>query len=197
MLHDLARKRAHLQDAVAEEFRNARDGNPRAQQKMAARMLAAGAAQVKLEPGKRGRYSLFFYEWAGWDPIRDQAICVGDPIPEKPWIAWHLTLIDSYGRGRLDVTSVPALLITHHALSRTAQRLGLRTDKHLLVTAGTIWNAAAGLINRQKGAWVEPPAQGWRAPLETVDGDAAVVVLKRHESRKALVAATVFNGDKA
>ena len=60
MLHDLARKRAHLQDAVAEEFRNARDGNPRAQQKMAARMLAAGAAQVKLEPGKRGRYSLFF-----------------------------------------------------------------------------------------------------------------------------------------
>jgi hypothetical protein len=110
MLRDLARKRAHLQDAVAAEFRNARDGNPRAQQKMAARMLAAGAAEVKLEPGKRGRYSLFFYEWAGWDPIRDQAICVGDPIPEKPWSAWHLTLIDSYGRGRLDVTSVPALL---------------------------------------------------------------------------------------
>jgi hypothetical protein len=32
MLRDLARKRAHLQDAIAEEFRNARDGNPRAQQ---------------------------------------------------------------------------------------------------------------------------------------------------------------------
>jgi hypothetical protein len=67
----------------------------------------------------------------------------------------------------------------------------------MLVAARTIWNAAAGLINRQKGTWVEPPAQGWRVPLETVDGDAAVVVLKRHESRKALVAATVFNGDKA
>ena len=76
------------------------------------------------------------------------------------------------------------MLITHHALSRTAQRLGLRTDEHMLVAARTIWNAAAGLINRQKGTWVEPPAQGWRVPLETVDGDAAVVVLKRQRAAR-------------
>jgi hypothetical protein len=189
MLRDLARKRAQLMPAIITAID--KSGSPKAQQKMAERVRQAGAVKVILEPGKRGRYELEIYELAGWDPIRDEEISVGDPIPEKPWIAYYLTRLESKGRGRgFEFASASALLITHHALSRTAQRLGFRTSEHMLHAATLIWNATAGFINNNSGRWIDPPPQGQRAPLGIGD---AIVVLKRHETRKTtLVAATVF-----
>jgi hypothetical protein len=96
---------------------------------MAARVMQAGALDVELTPGKRGRYELMIWDFTGWDPRRDVKIQSGDEIPEKPWISCNLTHLRSLGRGRetLEFRSFPVLVISHHAISRTAQRLGLRT----------------------------------------------------------------------
>jgi hypothetical protein len=133
MLRDLARKRAQIELAIVAAIENSKDGNPRAQQKMAERIRRAGAESVALKPGKRGRYSIQIHGWTGWDPIRDRPIYVGDPIPEKPWIACHIVQIDSKGCSRKpELWAGVILLITHHALSRAAQRLGVRASTCLM-----------------------------------------------------------------
>jgi hypothetical protein len=72
---------------------------------------------------------LLLYQLVGWDPVRDDEIGPGDPMPEKPWIALFITTIS--GRGH-KIKSRPVLFVTHHALSRAAQRFGLRTQAHML-----------------------------------------------------------------
>jgi hypothetical protein len=56
-----------------------RDGNPRAQAKLEAKIKNLGALSTNLQPGKRGRYELHVYSLAGWDPQRDDLIEPGDP----------------------------------------------------------------------------------------------------------------------
>jgi hypothetical protein len=194
MLRDLAKKRAQIEMAVGAAIDNSKDGNPRAQTKMAERMRRAGAEHVSLTPGKRGKYTLQIWQWIGWDPIRDQEIRIDTPIPEKPWLAFHVLHVETRGRGRglADIAEGP---ITHHALSRAAQRFGMRTNDHMLAAARRILHATADLIHDNARDWTPPPPQGLRIPLDTADN--AIVVLKQHASReRTLVAATVFsNGD--
>jgi hypothetical protein len=194
MLRDLARQRATLWYAVNEAINNSTDGGPRAQRRMAARIEQAGAHHVRLTPGKRGRYELTFHDFTGWDAERDAEISVGDEVPEKPWISCNLTFLSSPGRGRetLEHKSVSALLITHHALSRAAQRLGLRTADHLMVAARVIWNGTAGFVkeNREKASLNSPP-EGWRISIGP-DGDATAVLQRNDQHHRLLVATTVF-----
>jgi hypothetical protein len=51
-----------------------RDGNPRAQAKLEAKIKKLGALFTDLKPGKRGRYELQIYSLAGWYPARDTLI---------------------------------------------------------------------------------------------------------------------------
>jgi hypothetical protein len=133
MLRDLAAKRARIRMAVVDAIHNSKDGNPRAQAKMAERMRKAGADCVMLKPGKRGKYTIQIYQWIGWDPIHDRVIDVDDPIPEKPWLAYLIFHIEYGGRGRGAVESkvVPVLLVTHHCLSRAAQRRDPHRRSHV------------------------------------------------------------------
>jgi hypothetical protein len=114
--------------AVAED-RRARDGNPRAQAKLEAKIKSLGALETGLIPGKRGRYELRIHSFAGWDPQRNAVIKPGDPIPEKPWICTMLYVVRGEGQHRIShgSSSSPVLFLTHHSLSRSAQRWGVRT----------------------------------------------------------------------
>jgi hypothetical protein len=194
MLREMARRTATLADALVDTIIDSKDGNPKAQQKMADRLRKAGASRVKLEPGKRGRYKLHIYEQAGWDPTRDAEIGPDDPIPEKPWIVCRLTIIDSKGRGRTrieDIYSEPVLFVSHHVLSRTAQRAGLRTLEDLMVAVTVIWNAAVKFMNESEPeTWLNPPPMGHKIPLERTT--AHHVFLQRHYTREVMVAATMI-----
>jgi hypothetical protein len=53
MLRDLAGKRAQVELAIIAAIETSRDGNPKAQAKMAERIRRAGAEYVSLQPGKR------------------------------------------------------------------------------------------------------------------------------------------------
>jgi hypothetical protein len=39
--------------------------------------------EIKLTPGKRGRYSIYLIEWDGWDPARDAPIEPEDRVPSN------------------------------------------------------------------------------------------------------------------
>jgi hypothetical protein len=196
MLREVARTHSTLWDAIEEVVAVSRGGSPKAQRKLAERILRAGAIHTKLWPGKRGKYQIMIYDFTGFDPSRDAEIGPDDPIPEKPWISCNLSLLESPGGGRnvVEINSRPLLFITHHALSRGAQRLGMRTSAHMTEAARIIWNSCVKLLN-DKGdieQWLDAPPQGWRVPIPPMEG--AVAVLKRHEKRRALVAATVIIG---
>jgi hypothetical protein len=189
MMRELARARAHRRHLITETVDRSWDGSPKAQARMAARIRKAGALHVFLEPGKRGRYSLAIFDWMGWDPARDAEITQDDPIPEKPWIASLLIRIDGKGHGRVTVRASRLLFVTHHVLSRAAQRRNVRTVFDMIDAAADIENAGLALLN-EKGleAGHAAPPDGWRTSLK----DGGTVVLKKHETHTALVAVTVF-----
>src|SRR5262249_53326670 len=134
-------------------------------------------------------YRLAIFELTGWDLARDCEIAEDDPIPERPWLAFWMISIEGEGRGRIISKAFPILFVTHHVLSRAAQRRGVRTVPDLIEASLLIWGAGhrrLGAILIKDGL-IEPPG-GWREPLE----GGGTVVLKRHEERQALVAVTLF-----
>jgi hypothetical protein len=195
MLRDLARRYAEILTAVAKAAVTSKDGGPRAQHRMAERIRKAGAIDVDLKPGTRGRYELTILYLVGWDPASDQAIVPrgNEPLPPKPWLAVYVTRITNRGR---DVTASPILFVTHHALSRCAQRFGVRTMHQVVAAciAGKIWDAMvdAGVLPDQL------PPQGHRVIVDGGQGGPRmVVVLRRHETRCTLMATTVlFDRDR-
>jgi len=195
MMHQLARTHASVWMAINEAVAASSDGGARAQRKMEERIKRAGALRTELTPGKRGRYTLIVHNIVGWDRARDAEVLVGDRVPERPQIACNVTVIRSEGRGRdlVKIRSRPMVLVTHHLMSRAAQRLGVRTSAHLVAATTAIWDAAIGLLCEKGGdvqAFLDAPPEGWRVAVRPIDG--AVVVLRRHERRAALIAATVF-----
>jgi hypothetical protein len=103
-----------------------RDGNPRAQQKLADRIKAAGASFVHLESGKRGKYKLLVSDLIGWDPATDRRISIDDPVPDKPRLSQQLHMIEGLGHGRVSYESRISCFLTHHSLSRVTQHWAVR-----------------------------------------------------------------------
>jgi hypothetical protein len=196
MLRHLAQQRAALFPAIAAALVQSSDGGPRAQRRMQERVERAGAIASHLTPGKRGCYELVFYDLAGWDVGRHAEITTTDPLPDKPWIVCHVNLFTSPGRGReqRDFRSHPLLFVTHHALSRAAQRFGATHSRHLIAATEHILVATLKLSNElgSMERWLAPPPVGHRVPVAAD----ATVVLKRHKTREALIAATIFSASQ-
>jgi hypothetical protein len=92
-----------------------------------------------LKPGKRGRYELYLLDTLVWNPETMDAVKPDDmTIPEMPWLAFMIIKVTSKGDYRYDVDTSAALLVTHHALSRLAQRCGARTIMD-------VWHAARAI----------------------------------------------------
>jgi hypothetical protein len=162
-------------DAIVKDP-GARDGNPRAQAKLESRIRSLGALETSLMPGKRGRYDLYIYSRAGWDPARDALIEPGDPIPEKPQICVLFYTVHGRGHGRITKAKYPpALFLTHHCLSRSAQRWRVRTVGDLSVVIERIIRVAlVYLLKRGRAdsseAWLDDiPPKGVRLPVSIVD----------------------------
>jgi hypothetical protein len=220
MLQQRVQRHAKLWSAIDAIMRDPhlRDGNPRAQAKLEAKIKSLGALETGLIPGKRGRYELRIHSFAGWDPQRDALIKPGDPIPQKPWICTMLYVIRGEGQGRISHgSSSPVLFLTHHCLSRSAQRWGVRTVADLsaaieeitTVVFNHLTNRAAGSSReispgQPRGAggdawfdtWFDTPPEGVRLPMPGAPGPGGgenVIVLTKHETRPALVVATVLD----
>jgi hypothetical protein len=202
MLQQLAQQYSSFRTAADAILKDpcCRDGNPRAQAKLEARIRSLGALETSLKPGKRGRYELFVYSLAGWDPQRDALIEPGDPIPEKPWICTLFQVIHGTGKHRGSRTGFVWLYLTHHCLSRSAQRWGVRTVADLFATITSIARVAIKYLHKRgltnpRDAWFDTPPEGVRVPMpgSAKLGGKDVIVVEKHETRRALVVSTVLD----
>jgi hypothetical protein len=189
MLRLMAANYAQVTAAIGEVIRDASDGTPRGQRKMAMRIRAAGATHIHLRTGTRGRYTLMVDVNTGWDPFQDARIKEGDPLPHRPWIACWNIVID--GRKRGPPVGMPVVLVSHHAFSRAAQRWGARTVGDLLAVVAAIRTGAWEYVLR-----CEPDAEWWRTPPAgirvAIGGDRDLTVVLQEHKMYTLVAATVL-----
>jgi len=196
MLRDLARKRVQIAPAIQDAILKSRDGNPRAQARMAARIRRAGAALVDLSPGRRGRYTLAIHELVGWNPNTGKEIGVDDVILDLPWAAIYLTVI--VGRARV-VKSKLMMLMTHHALSRCAQRFKLRTPEHVFNATCNVWVALVAAFGIIKERWYDEFFPTPMTARHVRINDAVTAVVQRYHDpvcdpegrRQALVVLTM------
>jgi hypothetical protein len=192
MLRALAVQKADQLYTIVELVAHSSDGTPRAQQKMAARLRRAGAINVVVETGKRGRYGLYFFDMTGWDAGRDAEIQATDPLPEKPWIVCYANSITSAGRGRnkMEYKAAPMLFITHHAFSRAAQRFGAHTKESLIRVATGCLQTLLKAMNEKGVDVFKLPPSGCAFP---VGSSKIKIVIKVHEKHdRAFVVATVY-----
>jgi hypothetical protein len=206
----LVAQAAHIRAAVREIVETTvDDGGPRGQERLRKRIDAAGVvagrANVKalLKPGKRGRYEIFFMLWAGWDRDREKEIKIGDPLPERPQIIHSVARLESLGGYRRTLDYAPLLIISHHVLSRTAQRHGLRTLNDMLDAIDALNRGIDDFIHdmsKKAGhseIWImQTPPEGWRIPINSRSWVAeeadAQLIIQRHRTLNIPIAATII-----
>jgi hypothetical protein len=116
-------------------------------------------------------------------------IKAGDVLPPKPWICCLVTEVVGEGRGLVNGKAYGPLFISHHALSRSAQRWGVRTVDDVRTVARAIWRVTeADSDKRDAATWYVAPPAGRRIVIP----DVGVLVLQQHERDGAMVAATVL-----
>jgi hypothetical protein len=172
---------------------HARDGNARAQRKLQSKIEAAGAAWTHLDPGKRGKYRLTVSSWVGWNPSSDSRILTAEDEIEKPWLALDYYTVEGMGRCLVRYSTRLAVFISHHSLSRTAQRWAAR---NLTDVERVIKTLAAPMLDYIAEA--EPKDTEWRKRIPS-DGvrlrlpkNGPVLVCKPHDKYRGLVLITVL-----
>ena len=213
MMRLIIRVHASILEDIHAAFEDRSDGNPTGQRRMVRRIKESGGSllfDAILEPGKRGRYELVLTECVGWNAAAGTAIRAGwniitgdadeddtHAIPEKPWLGCRFTSIKSKGRGCYEVSRGLPLLITHHALSRLAQRCNAREASDLVLAVNAIWYAfvEADLKAHEDGAGLNarPASQRISVKLPGDMGE-AIAVLCPHDTRPhTLVVATILS----
>jgi hypothetical protein len=195
MIRFLIAERMRVTPKILEILKTSPDASPKHQVRLVERICAAAGSSVRhinLKPGKRGRFLIEIYDWTGWNPATDTAIEAPEQeIPGDPWLAIWLLELQGLGNHRYDQRSNPVLLVKPHALSRGAQRCGLRTIDDLFTLMTLAWNAMAKLVVGKETAAFEAPPAGWRVPF-----GGGTAVLRRHPRlERTLVLATVWNGN--
>jgi hypothetical protein len=172
------------------------DGSPKAQARMVEGIRRSGGPaviDVKLTSGKRGRYLIAIYDWCVWDEQRSIEINPGDVIPDKPWLACNVTGIAGVGDGEPRVEGHNVLFVTHHALSRLAQRCGARTVDDLIAAAKALWRAYyAYRMTMPPG--VSTP-DGMRIAVDLPAGMGRAVAVTRQHEEGGLIVATIIEGE--
>lgn len=137
MLRHLSAEHAKV-DPVA---LSGRWGNPIAQARGADRMRQhPHVLAVQVTPGKKATYELDIFLWVVWDSDRNDMMLAGSTCA-KPWIACaQIHLEFRHGR-RVSDSCGMHFFVTHHALSRLAERCGARTPDDVLTATKALLDA--------------------------------------------------------
>jgi hypothetical protein len=196
-LSGFAREHARRWEFIANLVKNPRvhDGCPKSQRRLEAKVKAAGGVQTFLRSGSRGRYCLRAYSWIGWDPSIDKPITDADDIPARSQLAPYCYEVLGEGRGSVRFTGYSVLIVSAHVLSRCIQRWQVKTLHDLRRVVDTIGTTTLNyIVKRQEETddWHVTPPPGAHVPFPN---GKSVLVLRQHETRRALVATTVLLTD--
>jgi hypothetical protein len=162
---------------MADVVKNAKDGNPKSQWRLANRLaVTAGPAifDLAVAPGKRGKYTMRFSCWTGWvngEPTKD-----GQVLPERPWLGIGWMTVKNKGGYHAEFDDYIWLLINHHAMARLAERCGARSPIQLAQMLGVMSKAFMryAVDHTEPGEKASIPPEGWRVPFE---GGVAIIAL--------------------
>jgi hypothetical protein len=174
-------------------------GNPTGQARAVERMRKAMGdlvLELKLNPGKRGRYELYMVNWVVVDTLRNKIADLMEPPPALSALALTLAMSDRAQEWR---SSVP-LIVTRHAIIRLAQRAEMRTVEDLYKALRMLWWALYDLVIKDvasgrspdNATWCEPPDCGWRLRL---DNGAIAVVGRDEDGARRMIVKTILEGD--
>jgi hypothetical protein len=153
-------------------------GSPRAQQRFAMR-LAKAADQlllgIWLKPGKRGKFKLFMSVWG--------VLAEGT---DKPQVVLGTFVFDSLGHYRVEPHYKRLFIVSHHALSRLAQRCEVRTVQDLHQALALMGDAA------MSAGWEFLHADDYPPAGKRFAFDGGIAVLKRDADSGDLVIATIL-----
>jgi hypothetical protein len=193
MLRVIVMARGRVFEKIQQVLRDTPDGNPRAQAKLVQKLEAAGhpfVLGVHIQPGKRGRYNLFFALIEGWDADRKDLILPKDDIPEKPWLACSHVKITSKGRSVYECDIQLSLFITHHALSRLAQRFCVKHPRDFIACVSNAWTAYQTENVAREGHFLV--RDGQRLRFHPREGLSACAVLNKYnDGEGGAVVATI------
>jgi hypothetical protein len=215
MMRLIIEAHAGILGAIHAAFKDRSDGNPVGQQRMVRRIKDSGAGLLFdciLKPGKRGHYELTLTDCAGWNPITGHTIRAGwnivegeaedddtCAIPEKPWLACRVTHIESQGRGHYKVMRPIPLLITHHSLSRLAQRSNAREAIDLVWAVNATWYAFLEADIKAVEAGVpfcsHPAGRRIGVSLPAAIGDVVTVICPHDARPHTHVVTTILPGE--
>jgi hypothetical protein len=188
MVRFIIRERAKDWERMQSVMGRAKDGNPKAQARLVEKLKKSGGSglnNVQLTAGKRGTYQLDIFDWTGWNPKTEKPIDAAEDIPNSTdglWLSCWVTCFISV-KGNRKLFNHPYFYITHHALSRLAQRCGARTC-HDLINATKWMNSALYKHIAQTESWNTLP-KNHRLPFKH-----GVMVLMPY--RDALMVVTVL-----
>jgi hypothetical protein len=190
MLRYIAREHVNAITQVKTTVREMMPGNPKAQARMVERLkriVGINLIDIKLEPGKRGRYVIELYDWAAYDDNRGDEIRPEDRLPEKPWLVCTVVRIEGHGRNSFTSDGRYCLYVCHHALSRLVQRSGVRTIGDLIAATRVLWRAYRD--HRQ----TMPPRVRTPDGFKITAGN-VIAVLRRH-AHGGMVVTTILSRD--
>jgi hypothetical protein len=151
-------------------------GSARGQQRFAMRIAKAADKTIlgiRLKPGKRGRFKLVINIWGTLYEAT-----------EKPQIVLGSLMVEGIGHHCIEPSYRRLLIVSHHALSRLAQRCEVRTVRDLHYALGALGEAVMAepeLLN------ADIPPAGRRLNLA-----GGIAVLRRDPDTGDLIVATVL-----
>jgi hypothetical protein len=198
MLRWLVDVRAGMDERFWQEVANGSFGNPLGQQRVVERLRRAGGrfiSHCNLQPAKRCRFKLTLVEIDVWDPASDER--VDAVLPDKPWLAMVTTSIKGEGpHRRFRIKGSALLFLTHHALSRLAQRCGARDAADLLIAADELFHEFARAAKDDARLAPKTVPHGYQLPFALPHrGTGGVAILSPHDraDRDAAVVTTILD----
>jgi hypothetical protein len=192
MLRYIAREHAGTFSRVIAAIKGDRCGGPKAQARTVERVRRiAGETllDVQLTPGKRGHFKIALADWVAWHEGQGCEIGPDDPLPLKPWLACGITFVEGKGGGRRSAKGHYSLMLTHHSLSRLAQRAGVRSVPELIGAVRAVWGAYYDF--RLRSTPGTPTPTGTHLPFKLASGREAVAITKRYPDGGSLVVTVI------
>lgn len=149
-----------------------------------------------IEQKKRGRYRMAIYMIDGWDPAHNCYIDPKHPMPPQPWLACGDLQIIGKGHHLYEQQSCVSILVTHHALSRAAQRLAAKSPGDLLAIAKHIFMAYVEATIEKRIPKVRGDYALRFGPLRA-DLSGIAMLTPHRDGDGGLVVATVYPADES
>jgi hypothetical protein len=193
MLRFIVQARTHFWPGLQEIIHSESDGNPKAQARLLRKIEKACGrflCDSNLKAGKRGRYEIDLLLVEGWDAETRTIVADEEAIPERPWLALTATRLRGTGHRAYEQNTDILIFVTHHALSRLAQRCDARTVVE-------IYEAVLAIMHRYiKMVVLETKDElpdNFRMRVRLPHGDVICPLRRYNDEKGGLVVATLWN----